>query len=263
MSASYEPAGCPACRDLQRRLAALQAEVKHLRAALRGKVASRQGGHAFRPVRHDAAHVLAGPHARRHAKPVQPPAEEQEKVSANVQPAAAGSNTAPPGPATSPPPGLEAYQGAIEGVAFTPLTRWQDARGWLMELFRQDELAPVYHPQMGYVSETRPGVVRGPHEHVEQTDLFVFAGPGTFRLYLWDARLGSATHGRYVAVELGESYPCAVLVPPGVVHAYKNIGSTPGWVFNLPNRLYRGKGRQQAVDEIRHEDRPESPYRVA
>lgn len=116
---------------------------------------------------------------------------------------------------------------------------------------------------MGYVSETRPGVVRGPHEHVEQTDLFVFAGPGEFRLYLWDARRCSVTHGRYIAVELGERHPCAVLVPPGVVHAYKNIGSGPGWVFNLPNRLYGGEGRRHAVDEIRHENHPDSPYRVA
>jgi len=51
-----------------------------------------------------------------------------------------------------------------------------------------------------------------------------------------------------------------VIVPPGVVHAYRNVSDEPGWVFNFPNRLYRGPGRSEPVDEIRHEDLEDSPY---
>jgi dTDP-4-dehydrorhamnose 3,5-epimerase len=54
-----------------------------------------------------------------------------------------------------------------------------------------------------------------------------------------------------------------LLVPPGVVHAYKNVGSVEGLVFNAANRLYAGWLRQDAVDEIRHEQDPHSPYQVA
>jgi dTDP-4-dehydrorhamnose 3,5-epimerase len=36
----------------------------------------------------------------------------------------------------------------------------------------------------------------------------------------------------------------------------------PGWVFNAPNQLYAGWKRSQTVDEIRHENRPDSPFRV-
>jgi dTDP-4-dehydrorhamnose 3,5-epimerase len=53
-----------------------------------------------------------------------------------------------------------------------------------------------------------------------------------------------------------------VIVPPGVVHGYKNIGDKPGWVFNAPNRLYAGRGKQEPVDEIRHEDEDGSPFRI-
>jgi dTDP-4-dehydrorhamnose 3,5-epimerase len=259
MTPSPEPApnGCPDCRQCQQRLAALEAEVQRLREALQrqGSAPSCVEPRAVRVHRADAAHGLAGPHLRR-----------REATPPSAAPPGGASHPSPDAPraphvaAAALPPDC---QHAIEGVVFTPLLRHGDERGWLMELFRQDELHPAHYPQMGYVSETRPGVVRGPHEHVEQTDLFVFAGPGEFRLYLWDARSGSPTHGRYLAVELGEQRPCAVLVPPGVVHAYKNVGTKPGWVLNLPNRLYRGAGRRQAVDEIRYEDRPESPYRVA
>ena len=63
-------------------------------------------------------------------------------------------------------------------------------------------------------------------------------------------------------VAVGESNRQAVIVPPGVVHAYKNIGSTPGWVFNAPNRLYAGPGKRSPVDEIRHEEQAGQPVRV-
>ena len=59
---------------------------------------------------------------------------------------------------------------------------------------------------------------------------------------------------------VGESNKQVVIVPPGVVHAYKNTGSVPGWVFNEPNKLYAGAARQEEVDEIRHENIPDTPF---
>jgi dTDP-4-dehydrorhamnose 3,5-epimerase len=152
------------------------------------------------------------------------------------------------------------HEGPIEGVVLKPLVRHEDARGWLVELFRQDELRPDECPVMAYVSQTLPGVVRGPHEHREQSDGFAFVGPGDFKLYLWDARPQSPTRGNRQTLRVGESNMQWVIVPPGVVHAYKNVGAVPGLVFNCPNRLYAGPGKKKPVDEIRHEDRPGSPF---
>jgi dTDP-4-dehydrorhamnose 3,5-epimerase len=150
----------------------------------------------------------------------------------------------------------------IEGVIIRELKRFHDNRGWLTELFRHDELANEYFPVMCYLSMTRPGVTRGPHEHVDQADYFGFVGPSTFRLYLWDNRRSSATFGRHCHFDLGEERPGAVIVPKGVVHAYKNIGGRDGIVFNAPNRLYAGHGRKEPVDEIRHESDPNSPFKI-
>jgi dTDP-4-dehydrorhamnose 3,5-epimerase len=152
--------------------------------------------------------------------------------------------------------------GSIDGVVFRPLSAHSDRRGWLIELYREDELAAELHPVMAYVSETLPGVARGPHEHVDQTDYFAFVGPGEFLLYLWDTRPNSATRGHRMRVAVGESNRQCVIVPPGVVHAYKNVGPTAGWVFNAANRLYAGLGKQSSVDEIRHEDKAEDVYRL-
>jgi dTDP-4-dehydrorhamnose 3,5-epimerase len=150
--------------------------------------------------------------------------------------------------------------GPIEGVIWKPLTQHHDSRGWLCELFREDELAETFHPAMAYLSMTEPGVARGPHEHIEQSDCFCFLGPSQFKVYLWDSRPGSPTEGATQVEEVGAGRPMLVIVPPGVVHAYKNVGEEAGLVFNAPNRLYRGPGRRQPVDEIRHEDRPDTPY---
>jgi dTDP-4-dehydrorhamnose 3,5-epimerase len=155
---------------------------------------------------------------------------------------------------------------SFAGVLVTPLTFASDSRGWLAELFRSDELEAAgmreAQPVMGYVSMTRPGVVRGPHEHREQTDIFAFVGPSEFEVMLWDNRAGSPTHGRSECLTLGASRPAVLIIPPGVVHAYRNVGKDEGWVLNFANRLYKGKGRTAPVDEIRHEDNPGSRFNV-
>jgi len=151
-------------------------------------------------------------------------------------------------------------RGTIAGVRVRSLARFTDERGWLSEIFRHDSLDEKYHPVMGYVSMTLPGVTRGPHEHVDQTDLFAFVGPGTFRLVLWDARENSPTRGIQQEVTAGADDPTTVLVPPGVVHAYRNISDVEGLVFNVPNRLYAGPDKKEPVDEIRHEDRADQLY---
>ena len=150
----------------------------------------------------------------------------------------------------------------IEDVIITPLEFRHDKRGWLTELFRSDELTEFLVPVMAYVSETCPGVSRGPHEHRDQTDLFCFFGPGDMTLYLWDTRESSLTRGAKLQILVGESNPCRVIVPPGVVHGYKNISDKNALVFNAPNRLFAGVNRESPVDEIRHEDDEHSPFQI-
>jgi len=152
--------------------------------------------------------------------------------------------------------------GHIEGVVVRKLKKFTDERGWLAELYRLDELDQEFHPAMTYISATKPGVTRGPHEHVDQADFFCFLGPSNFKLRLWDNRAGSSSYRSVMTIFVGEEDPSAVLVPKGVVHAYQNVGSVEGIVINSPNRLYRGESRKEVIDEIRHEDEIDTPYRI-
>ncbi len=150
--------------------------------------------------------------------------------------------------------------GPINGVIFKRLQHFHDPRGWLCELFRHDELDPEFLPMMTYISMTLPGVTRGPHEHRDQADLFCFIGPSNFKLYMWDNRPDSQTYRNRQAVTVGADNPQSVIVPVGIVHAYQNVGTEPGIVFNAPNRLYRGPGRTEPVDEIRHEHNDQTVF---
>lgn len=149
-------------------------------------------------------------------------------------------------------------EGSIEGVEIITPACWEDHRGWLIEIFRNDEIDSSIQPQMTYISQTAAGMTRGPHEHRYQTDRFAIAGPGNFLVWLWDIRPESLTAGRMIRVEAGADRPRIIVVPPGVVHAYRNIGNGPGLVINCPDRLYAGEGRTEPIDEIRYEDSSEA-----
>ena len=154
----------------------------------------------------------------------------------------------------------------IPGVWLAELLRHEDVRGWLVELFREDSLARAglrdAMPTMAYLSSTRPGVARGPHEHMRQTDTFVFLGTSDFSVQLWDNRPGSPAPYRSLRLTVGPPDPVLLVVPPRVVHAYSNTGDQDGWVLNIPNRLYRGWNRVEEADEVRHEDDPQSAFRL-
>ena len=150
--------------------------------------------------------------------------------------------------------------GQIKGVVVHKLAKAFDSRGWLAELFRKDELDEEFYPAMAYISSTNPGITRGPHEHWDQADLFCFIGPSNFKLRMWDNRKSSETFGYMTTLVVGADNPASILIPAGVVHGYQNIGEVEGIVINCPNRLYRGAGKKDEVDEIRHEHDGQSRF---
>lgn len=150
----------------------------------------------------------------------------------------------------------------LPGVRVEALPVFQDARGSLHELFRRDEIPTGFAPMMACSSWSRIGVVRGPHQHVAQDDYFTFAGPSNFTVYLWDDRPGAAKAAKGWFICTGEQAPAHVYVPRGVVHAYRNTGGVTGLVVTATSLLFKGEGRRDPVDEIRHELDPLSPYQL-
>jgi len=156
---------------------------------------------------------------------------------------------------------MEYKEGRIEGVKIIKLVKFEDYRGFLIETFRTDTLPSGIRPVMAYASYTKPGVGRGPHEHAAQTDIFSFIGQGDFEVHLWDGRKDSPTFGNKMIIKAGESRALTLVVPPGIVHGYKNVSKKDGLVLNFPDRLFAGKNKKEKIDEIRHEDEEDDFYK--
>lgn len=144
----------------------------------------------------------------------------------------------------------------IEDVRLRQLVRHVDERGSLTEILRSDW--PEFQ-RFGQATVTvnYPGVIRAWHWHMRQSDLFVVVS-GMVKLPLYDARAASPTHLEVNEFFLGEDNFAALLVPPGVYHGYKTIGTKPALILNFPDQLYE----RVSPDEHRIPyDSPEVPYR--
>jgi dTDP-4-dehydrorhamnose 3,5-epimerase len=149
----------------------------------------------------------------------------------------------------------------IKDVKIRKLIKHSDNRGWLSEIFRKDKNKIL--PVMSYVSYTKFNQIRGPHEHLKQTDFFVFIGPGDFELYLWDNRKDSETYGDKIKIVVGENNKASVLIPPKIVHGYKAVSKKGSFCINLPDKLYAGENKEEEeVDEIRHENDANSLFKI-
>ena len=104
----------------------------------------------------------------------------------------------------------------IDGVQLIPLRRFEDERGWFVEL-RRDSLLPRRMTQTN-VSFSRQGVIRGLHYHERgQDDLFVCL-QGSARVVVLDRASGEA-----MTVDIGEDNPVAVYIPGRHAHGFEAL----------------------------------------
>jgi dTDP-4-dehydrorhamnose 3,5-epimerase len=134
----------------------------------------------------------------------------------------------------------------IHGVQVKPLRVVADERGWLMEILRADERELFTRFGQVYLSATYPGVVKAWHYHQRQTDNFACVA-GMIKLVLVDTREDSPTRNVINEFFMGVHNPLLVQVPNLVYHGWKNIGTEPSLVVNVPDQPYD----REAPDEHR------------
>ena len=128
----------------------------------------------------------------------------------------------------------------IAGVRVVPHQLWPDDRGYFLELLRIGKgLVAEFSAAETQVSAALgyPGAIKAFHYHLRQTDVWSPA-QGMFQVALVDLRLGSPTFGARNTLYVGALRPWQILIPPGVGHGYKVIGTEPGMLVYLTNRFY-------------------------
>ena len=128
----------------------------------------------------------------------------------------------------------------IAGVQVAPVVLWPDDRGYFLEVHRiAHGLAAHFPPERSQVSAALnyPGTVKAFHFHLHQTDCWTPV-MGMFQVALADLREGSPTFGARNTMYVGQLRPWQILIPPGVAHGYKIIGSDPSVLVYMTDRFY-------------------------
>jgi dTDP-4-dehydrorhamnose 3,5-epimerase len=104
----------------------------------------------------------------------------------------------------------------IRGIEVIPLRRFEDERGWFMELMRASKLPqPVRQSNLSF---SRKGVVRGLHYHERgQCDLFACL-QGMVRVVVLDRATGET-----FTEDIGDDNPVAVFIPGHHAHGFEAL----------------------------------------
>jgi dTDP-4-dehydrorhamnose 3,5-epimerase len=131
----------------------------------------------------------------------------------------------------------------IDGVRISPYALWPDDRGYFLEVLRTgngpaadfDTATTQVSAALSYAD-----TIKAFHYHLEQTDLWVPAR-GMLQVALVDLRRQSRTFGVKNTIYIGVMRPWQLLIPPGVGHGYKVIGTEPAMLVYVTNRFYNPK----------------------
>jgi dTDP-4-dehydrorhamnose 3,5-epimerase len=135
----------------------------------------------------------------------------------------------------------------IQGVRIRPYSVWADDRGHFQEVVRTGQgLVDAFPAATTQVSAalSYPGTVKAFRYHTEQSDCWAVVA-GLMQVALVDLRAVSPTFGQRNTFYIGPLRPWQLLIPPGVGHGYKVIGSDPAVLVYVTDRTYnpRDEGR--------------------
>ena len=104
----------------------------------------------------------------------------------------------------------------IEGVERIPLRRFEDERGWFMEIRRESTMRKP--TRQTNVSFTRAGVIKGLHYHERgQDDLFVCLR-GMVRVVVLNRETGET-----FTEDIGDENPVAIYIPGVHAHGFEAL----------------------------------------
>lgn len=126
----------------------------------------------------------------------------------------------------------------IDGVIAREVKHVLTGNGALVELLRGEWLGERSGVDQVLLRSIDPGGISAWHVHRVTTDrLFCISGRALVVLY--DARETSRTHGVVAEYPLGPQRPTLLIVPPGVFHGVKALGSQPSALINMVDQAYQ------------------------
>ncbi|HEV7498487.1 MAG TPA: hypothetical protein VGQ33_00730, partial [Vicinamibacteria bacterium] len=145
----------------------------------------------------------------------------------------------------------------IEDVKIRESRHLIKGAGLLTEVFRSDWGLDDGVVDQVFEVRLSAGEVSAWHAHRFTRDR-LFVSHGSARIVLYDARVGSGSHGLVNEFRFGSRRPALVLVPPGVWHGVQNLSRGSSRILNLVDKAYS----YREPDHWRlPADTPHIPYR--
>jgi dTDP-4-dehydrorhamnose 3,5-epimerase len=129
----------------------------------------------------------------------------------------------------------------IDGVATKLITNVLTGDGYLTEMWRADWAIDDHGVDQVFQRVLHPGAISAWHTHLVTTDR-LFCALGQILVVLFDARIGSSTHGTVSEYRLGERRPALISLPPGIYHGVRNIGPSAAVLLNAVDAAYDYEG---------------------
>lgn len=127
----------------------------------------------------------------------------------------------------------------VPGVKIHPVAVHPDDRGYFLEVARLGMGAVSAFPVQSQVSAavSYAGTIKAFHYHQRQTDYWVPI-QGILQVALVDLRMDSPAFGLRNTIYVGHLRPWSLVIPPGVGHGYKVVGSDSALLVYLTSQHY-------------------------
>jgi dTDP-4-dehydrorhamnose 3,5-epimerase len=125
----------------------------------------------------------------------------------------------------------------IAGLLFRPTRPVPHEDGTVTEVARRswpevsDDVVQVH------VTTTQPGRIRAWGLHTASTDR-LFVVHGLVSIVVFDGRRDSPTRGALNEFKMSDRSPGLVVIPHGLYHGWKNVGTTELFMINMPTQQY-------------------------
>jgi len=125
----------------------------------------------------------------------------------------------------------------IDGLAYRPVRPVPHEDGTVTEVARASWPEIDLPIVQVHVTTTQPGRIRAWGLHRHSTDR-LFVVDGLVSIVVYDGRCDSRTFGACNEFKVSDRNPALIVVPPGLYHGWKNIGTTEAFVVNMPSSQY-------------------------
>lgn len=150
---------------------------------------------------------------------------------------------------------MEYIQTEIQGVWILEPKVFEDARGYFMETWREEDFNRAIGNDVRFVQDNQSmssrGVLRGLHfqKGEDSQAKLVRVLQGTVVDVAVDLRKSSPTFGKYVMVELSAENKRQLFIPRGFAHGFQVISDIAVFTYKVDNRY-----APQAECSIRYDD---------